>query len=97
MTQAQFKAQYPRLWRLLNILSYDADMVMREEMGDFSQVRLYELNIQARRLDDKEYELFAIGEESERKALIKDKDLWALDDFLNSAFDGEIQLEIYQL
>lgn len=97
MTLFEFKDQYPRLFRLLNIISFSNEMTIREEMGDFSQTHLYELNIEAAGLAEEEYEVMADGEESERKALVKKKDLWALDDFLESCFDGDLSPEVYVL
>lgn len=97
MKQEDFKKQYPNLWKLLNIISYANDMAMRDTFGQVDGFLIEELEVQASKLAEDEFEVMADGEHLAMRTLVNKKQLWTLDEFLTSAFDGDLSHEIYQL
>lgn len=99
MTVDEFKAKYPKVFALLNIISYDADMplletgiedlnilpAMEEEAGKISGYETANDDDS----DVNDFVMMAIGEDSAKNALVNRLGIHQLDAFLDSAFDGD--------
>lgn len=95
MTLQEFQDRFPRLYRLLENISYDAEYSFKEEIS-LEEGKLSRLEYDAASLDDGEYDLMATGEETERGKLISKRNLQDLDFFLNQCFDGELLPEVFK-
>lgn len=96
MTPKELEAKFPNLYKLLNGISYDNDMLFRDEFEDIGDI-LKDLEREASRLEGEEFVDFAMGERSDMEELIQRKNLQVLDEFLTEAFDGKYQEVFYTL
>ncbi|MCB1723257.1 MAG: hypothetical protein KDJ39_06135 [Gammaproteobacteria bacterium] len=89
--------EYPNLDALLRLMGADNDMPMKQP-GNFtwpSGWDLHGLDRDVAGMTEEEREIFACGELGEMEAIRKNKHLESLDEFLNSAFQGDLHEVFY--
>lgn len=89
MLLSEFKATYPKLYRLLNAISKDNGMNLGPLIS-FPGYDVDAMEAQANKIPADKVVDFAVGDEEEIKKYIGDFEVEELSDFLNDCFDGDL-------
>lgn len=89
-----FRTKYPNLQEVLITLALDNGMFLRDRPG--IPVNVEKLEALARQLDAVEKMTVAAGERSEAEAIIARYNIQELDEFLESAFQGDLRNMIFE-